>query len=344
MKCDCFDTLFFTTISILFLLFGCQDQIKKSETKYIRLVGKPEPQITFEKLEHDFGEVAARKKYTCEFKFANTGEAPLKILQIKRCCGTVTKLAKKEFKPGENGVLEVEYLSGPNASTIKRIIYVSSNDKKNPKIELTIKAKVVPKVVCEPKRLRLVLRDKNAGCPNITLTSADGLQFSVKDFRSTGESIAVDVNPSLEATKFVLKPKVDLEKLKSRPTGFISIDLTHPDCKKITLSFSTLLRFDFIPRSIIVFNPEPEKPTVKKITIINNYGEDFEIESTSSQKGFVKVLNRQKTDKGYQLEVEITPPQRDGTGRATDVLYVQLKEDEKLEIKCYIRYLSKEEN
>ena len=76
----------------------------------------------------------------------------------------------------------------------------------------------------------------------------------------------------------------------------------------------------------------------------SNSGEDFEIESTSSQNGLAKVLSRRKTAKGYQLEVEITPPPPDDTGKATDVLYVQLKDDEKLPIKCYVRYLSKKEN
>jgi hypothetical protein len=43
------------------------------------------------------------------------------------------------------------------------------------------------------------------------------------------------------------------------------------------------------------------------------------------------------------LQVEVTPPPPDDTGKATDVLYVQLKDDEKLPIKCYVRYLDKDE-
>ena len=222
---------------------------------------------------------------------------------------------------------------------MRRRLYVSSNDKENPKVALTIKAKVVPKVAYEPKRLKLVLKDENAGCPDIILTSLDKQPFSIKAFRSTGESITVDVDPSLEATKFVLQPKVDLEKLQSRSTGFISIDLTHPDCKRVYLSFSTLLRFEFKPRSIILFNPELQKPTMKKISVVSNYNEDFEVASTSSENGLLTVVSQQKTANGYQLEVEIKPPPPDDTGIFRDVLYVNLIGGEKLAIICYGRYL-----
>ncbi|MHC4495846.1 MAG: hypothetical protein ACYSYM_08490 [Planctomycetota bacterium] len=43
------------------------------------------------------------------------------------------------------------------------------------------------------------------------------------------------------------------------------------------------------------------------------------------------------------MRVEVTPLPPDDTGKATDVLYVQLKDDEKLPIKCYVRYVDKGE-
>ena len=49
-------------------------------------------------------------------------------------------------------------------------------------------------------------------------------------------------------------------------------------------------------------------------------------------------MSKEETKKGYQFEVEITPPPNDGTGRFTDVLYLHLDDGEKLSIKCYGRY------
>ncbi|MHC4227556.1 MAG: DUF1573 domain-containing protein [Planctomycetota bacterium] len=337
----------------LLLQPGCQQQAKKPETSEVQIVPKapatvpqvrqPEPKIKFDKLVHNFGEVAGQKKFAAEFKITNAGDGLLKITEVKRCCGTVAKLDKKELTPGETGVLKVEYTSARDAGTMRRQIHVSSNDKTNPKVALTIRSRIVPKVAFEPKRLNFVINKENAGCPDITLRSLDNQPFSIRAFQSTGGSITADIAPSVEAKKFVLRPRVDLEKLKTRSAGFVSFGLTHPECNRIDIYFSTLRRFQITPRSVMLFNPEPQQPTVKKVTVASNYGEDFEIESTSSKNGLAKVLSWQKTAKGYQLQVEVTPPPPDDTGKATDVLYVQLKDDEKLPIKCYVRYVDKGE-
>ncbi len=325
-------------VFVLLLQVGCQEQTKGPQANLVSPAVETGAAITFEKVVHDFGEVASGKRYPAEFKFTNTGDGPLKILEIKQCCGVVAKLDRREFAPGESGVLKVEFVSGPNSSVMRRMIYVSSNDNENPRIELTLSAKVVPKVACEPQRITLMLNKDNAGCPNITLTALDNQPFSIKTFTSTGNSITADVDRSVEATSFVLQPKVDLDKLRKHSSGFIGIDLTHPERGRILLAFSTRLRFEFTPPTVILFNPEPQKPTIKKITLVNNYGEEFEVTSTSSENGIVKVLSQEKTDKGYQLEVEVTPPARDETGRFTDVLYLHLDDGEKLSIKCYGRY------
>jgi hypothetical protein len=293
-------------------------------------------------LVHNFGEVAAGKKYNGEFKFTNTGEGLLKITDVEKCCGAVVTLDNKELSPGESGTLKVEYNTGRGSGSILRQLHVSSNDPANPKVTLTIRSQVVPKVACEPKRLKFALNKQDAGCPDITISSLDKQSFSIQSFQSTGGSITADIDSSVEATKFVLQPTVDFAKLRSFSAGFVSIRLTHPECDRVDVYFSTLLRFQFTPKSIILFNPDPQKPIVKKISVANNYGEDFEVESTSSQKGLAKIVSQQKTAKGYQFEVEVTPPPPDDTGKFDDVLYLHLKDDDKVPIKCYIRYISRE--
>ena len=42
-------------------------------------VGKSEPTISFEKTIYDLGDVGQGTKNTCEFRFTNTGQAPLRI-------------------------------------------------------------------------------------------------------------------------------------------------------------------------------------------------------------------------------------------------------------------------
>lgn len=347
MKCYRLRWVFVVLTLAVLAQTGCQQQAKAPDKAKTDVVTEPQkteitegtPRITFEKTVCDFGEVSPGKKYTGQFIFTNTGSGVLKITQVKKCCGAVVTLDKEELASGQSGILKVEYSSGGGSGLVSRQLRVSTNDETSPEVTLTIKARIVPKVDYQPQRINLVVNKENAGCPKITITSLDKKSFSIKAFQSTGETITADVDPAVEATKFVLQPKVDLEKFQKRSAGFITISLTHPELDRITILFSMVQRFKTTPGSIILLNPEPLEPAVQKVIVASNYDEEFEIESTSSEKGLAKVLSVEKAGKGYRLEVEITPPARDATNAFTDMLNIQLKGGEKLSVKCYGRYV-----
>jgi hypothetical protein len=125
----------------------------------------------------------------------------------------------------------------------------------------------------------------------------------------------------------------------------IFISLTHPELDKVTIRFTTKQRFESKPTGVFLLNPRPEEPNINKVSIVSNYNEEFEIESTSSEKGMAKVVNQRAIKNGYKLEIEIMPPAPDDKTRMfTDIMNVKLNGGETLKIKCYVRYLSKEEN
>jgi len=261
------------------------------------------PRITFEKEVYDFGEVGPATKKTAEFRFTNTGDALLEIQKVQRCCGAVTKLTRKQYAPGESGVLEVTYTFASKPMTMTKQVQAYSNDPQHQKVSLTIKAQVVCKVDCNPKKLQLFLDKENAGCSDITLTSLDGRPFSIAGFSCTGNVITADFDPTVEATKFVLNPKVDIVKSQKHPKGLIDIRLTHPDGKYVGLKYELLTPFTTNPSMIVIFNAEPDKPTVRKFSVLSNYGKEFEIESVSlkNNKFAIRILKQKKITKGYQL-------------------------------------------
>jgi len=303
------------------------------------------PEITFEKLMHDFGDVAPGTANTYKFNFTNTGNALLKIGKIRCSCGcTVARLIKKEYAPGESGALKIMYSVsvGSRPGSARKACYVPSNDTKKRTVTLTVKVRIAMKVEHQPERLNLLLNKENAGCPDITLISRDNKPFAVTRFKSTGDSITADFDPSEKATKLVIKPKVDIEKLRTGLRGQVEIDLTHPECKKIMLVFDTLAEFKLDPRIFYVREAEPKKPVTKKVWVFSNYGEDFEVESTSSKKGAVKVLTQKKVRNGYELELQITPPDTEAKRRVfTDVFSVKIKGGHQLQITCYGIYSKK---
>lgn len=317
---------------VLFSQIGCQEQAK--------LTGKAQPEIKFKDLLYDFGEVGPSAKQKGQFEFTNIGEGLLKITKVKRCCGVVATVDKMEYAPGESGVINVEWDSGPLESTMRKNIVAYSNDPNNPAVNLTITAKVVVKVAWEPKRLKLFLDEENAGCPEITINSIDGRPFSITEFKSTGDCITADFDPSKEATKFVLEPKIDAEKLKENLRGRIYISMNHPQGKNATIVYSVVPKYTVNPPLLIIFDAVPNKPIVRKISVLNNYDKDFEIESLTSKNNIVaiEVLDQKKISNenqlGYQLEVAITPPADEGKAKFTDQLSLNIKDGEELPIRC----------
>lgn len=301
------------------------------------------PTITFDKTVHDYGQVSPGSRNVCEFRFKNTGTGTLTVGQkiVSTCGCTAPMLAKTDYVPGEEGVIKVTYSASTLATTEKKYMTVHSNDKENPQVKLTITAKIIPRVAFEPKLLDLLLKDNTATCPPITLRSLDGTTFSVTRMLCTGNCITAELDPSVRATEFTIQPTPDVEKLQRLPAGYLALTLTHPECKQVTIRYKTRSGFQFVPALPMFFNAEPNMPVQKVVHLSNDYGEDFEIASFSSERNLVEVLEKTKVSsdggKGvrYRLTVSIMPPIRTAQEKIfTDALSVHLTNGQTLKLDC----------
>ena len=106
-----------------------------------------EPAITFEDTSHDFGTIAEDGgNVTHEFKFTNTGEAPLMIVNASASCGcTRPSYPKKPVAPGKTDKIKVTYVPVGRPGEFVKTVTVKTNVKKQKTIKLKIKGTVVPK-------------------------------------------------------------------------------------------------------------------------------------------------------------------------------------------------------
>ncbi|MHC4337332.1 MAG: DUF1573 domain-containing protein [Planctomycetota bacterium] len=299
-------------------------------------VVKPSPRISFEKKVHNFGELGIMEKDQCEFRFKNTGTALLKIGEITASCGcTVPSLSKKEYQPGEEGIIEVKYNGKSKPGPVAERIFVPTNDPANRKITLMVTAKVVQQVEVAPERFQLSLSKDNAGIPHITLKSRDGRPFSIKSYVSSDRVVSLDFDPKATASEFILKAAVDMQQLKQHRHGTIRIDLTHPRCSSVTLFYSVTPRFKAQPRMITLYNAKPNEPQIAEVVIRSTDNEQFEIDSISSRNGYMEVLSQQPVGRTIKLKLQITPPAiKAGQLYFSDTLTVRIKKDEELTIPC----------
>jgi hypothetical protein len=68
------------------------------------------PEMTFEKTSHDYGVIDQNGNGEYEFKFTNTGTAPLLIKLAKGTCGcTVPEWSREPIQPGDASTIIVSY-------------------------------------------------------------------------------------------------------------------------------------------------------------------------------------------------------------------------------------------
>lgn len=123
-----------------FILFGILSLVFSSFA-YSQLIG---PRIVVPQPEHDFGDIIQGEKVSHNFVVTNTGGDVLIISNVRASCGCTAALPdKKELAPGETTNIKVEFNSLGRIGKQDKSVYVSSNDKENPQVQLKFTGNVV---------------------------------------------------------------------------------------------------------------------------------------------------------------------------------------------------------
>jgi len=86
------------------------------------------PTITFDKTEHDFGQIMNGTPVETVFAYTNTGQSPLVVTDIKSTCGcTVPKdWSREPLMPGASSQFTVKF-NGKGANKVSKTITLTTN-------------------------------------------------------------------------------------------------------------------------------------------------------------------------------------------------------------------------
>lgn len=109
-------------------------------------VSAQSPVLTFEKPLHDFGKIREQDgAATYNFKFTNTGNAPLVINRVHATCGCTTpNWTREPILPGRSGFVTASFNPAGRPGSFLNTISVFSNAGTNA-ITISIKGEVIPR-------------------------------------------------------------------------------------------------------------------------------------------------------------------------------------------------------
>ncbi len=142
-----------------------------------------EPVLTFDSDTFDFGDAVEGALVSHEYAFTNTGNALLKIEEVRPTCGcTIADDYSREVAPGARGKIAITFKTNGYDGQVTRSIVVRSNAQKKPETFITIKGNVKPLVSVSPKSLFLGNVDETTtvlrGTYTITNTSTEPLAIT----------------------------------------------------------------------------------------------------------------------------------------------------------------------
>ena len=331
-----FAVILFFTNSMIFINGGCQESNSNISSPKQPKPTTPPSEIKFEETSLDFGKVGPGIVVKKEIKFQNAGQGILKIIEIVQCCGLSASADKEQYAPGETGILKVQLNAPGNIGLFNKELKVHSNDPVNPKVIIKISSEVIQKVLWEPENIKLFLDQENAACPKLSIKCIDGQEFAITGINSTGNCVTADYNPTVKKTEHVLDLKVDMKKLPEQMEGEINVKMNHPEGNLAKIYFKVVQKYEIKPSLLTLKNLKENEIRKETIQIIGNYSKDFEIESTSSEKNTVKMVDYKKIENGYEMNIEITPQlQQNDDLRVIDNFYINIKGEKPLVLECY---------
>lgn len=109
------------------------------------------PRIACDSPVYDFGTAEDRDFVEHFFEIRNAGDEPLRIGNLRACCGASATISTNNLAPGSNAVFSVKLSLGGRKGAQKKSFYIASNDPAEPYRQIILTGTVVPSLDIEPR-------------------------------------------------------------------------------------------------------------------------------------------------------------------------------------------------
>ena len=264
----------------------------------------------------DAGVIPKGDKITHDFIIRNEGDAVLEITNVQPACGCTVVEFDKSIAPGQTGkvhaVLDTTDFGGP----IGKGVTVFTNDPDTPQIELTIHARVEPRIAVKPGYARYIVVQKESvqGTIAQTLWAPDGTPFEVTGVESPWPFMKVAYHeakpeeriPNAEGRQWRVDMTLSNDEAKvGALADYVTIHTTHPKQKIVQIPVSGFVRpvMAVTPPRADFGSISLKEPVKTSINIQNFATEPIRITSVESVKGVDAKIEPLQEGREYQVRL-----------------------------------------
>lgn len=192
------------------------------------LYAQNDPVASFDKTNHNFGDVKEGKFVLCEYVLENTGKADLKIEKVKASCGCTAAAPEKNIlKPGEKTSIKVEFNTFRREGKQRKFVYVFTNDPNQPQVRLTFTANILKKTEEEMKNEKVALLKLNQNYFDLGKIKKGEKRIIKVPFENIGKETLVI--RSVKSTCSCLSCEPETKSVEPGQSSFINVELDTSD-------------------------------------------------------------------------------------------------------------------
>ncbi len=269
----------------------------------------------------DAGKVEKGGEINHDFVIRNTGDAPLRIEEVRPACGCTVADYDETIAPGASGKVHAVLDTTDQDGGISKGLTVITNDPENPRLILTIKAVVAPVIYMRPGFARFV-QSQGSGVGQVDqIIFADEFEgLEVVDIESPYPFLTAEAREATEEERieeasgkqWVVSVKLDYDQA---PVGsladYLRVHTNHPKQEVVSVPVSGFVRPMYVltPSEADFGEIEVEEDGTWAAMILKNFAaEDMSPtldDASSLPEGVDVKLSPVEEGREYRLEITL---------------------------------------